>query len=207
MPSPIPVPVRQAIFKRWQKGESLSRLAEDFKIPVRTIRNLVRRFSQRGQEGLEPDYGRCATRTLPTDSESYQKAMELRRQHPKWGSGLIRIFLQKQHSVGCPSERTLQRWFRQATMPEAPPGRRPAGNDHRAQRPHEVWQMDAVEQLRLGSGHRVSWLRVVDECSGAVLQTTIFPPSLLEPSDAGRGARHVASDFFAVGKAWASARR
>jgi hypothetical protein len=39
--------------------------------------------------------------------------------------------------------------------------------------------MDAVEQLRLGSKQGVSWLRLVDEYSGAFLGTTVFPPVLL----------------------------
>jgi hypothetical protein len=41
--------------------------------------------------------------------------------------------------------------------------------------------MDAAERMRLASGAQVSWLRIADECSGAVLQTRIFPPGVLEP--------------------------
>jgi len=54
-------------------------------------------------------------------------------------------------------------------------GRRPAIATLRAARPHQVWQIDAAEQVGLRSGQRVSWLRVVDECSGAVLRTVVFP--------------------------------
>src|SRR5205814_1983882 len=57
----------------------------------------------------------------------------------------------------------------------APTGRRSAGESLRAQRPHETWQIDAAELVRLRSGERVSWLRIVDECSGAVLWTVVFP--------------------------------
>ena len=180
MPSPIPIPVRQAILKRWQKGESVASLAEELRVSVRTIRHLVRRFAQRGPDGLEPDYARCATKKLPTNSEPFQKALEMRRQHPGWGGGLIRVVLQEQDNADCPSARTLQRWFQRSTLAQAPPGRRPANNQQRAEHPHDVWQMDAVDQLRLASGQRVSWLRLVDECSGAVVQTTISPPVLLE---------------------------
>jgi hypothetical protein len=35
--------------------------------------------------------------------------------------------------------------------------------------------MDACEYLRLQSDKRVCWLRVVDECTGAYLQTVVFP--------------------------------
>jgi hypothetical protein len=55
-----------------------------------------------------------------------------------------------------------------------------------ASQAHDIWQMDAVEQLRLGSGDGVCWLRLVDEYSGAVLATTVFPPLPLGPRPAGR---------------------
>lgn len=201
MPAPIPIPVRQAILARWKKGESVVALAQELKLSVRTVYHLVRRFAQRGQQGLEPDYKRCATKKVPTDSATFQKAVDMRQQHATWGGGLIRVLLKEQGDDACPSERTLQRWFRRSTLGAAPPGRRPASDDQRAQHPHDVWQMDAVDQLRLGSGQQVSWLRLVDECSGAVLQTTIFPPTLLESGRTDGRARDVAPGFFAVGTA------
>lgn len=207
MPAAIPMPVRQVILKRWQKGESVASLAEELKLSVRTVRNLVRRFSERGQSGLEADYGRCATNTIPTNSDEYQKAIDMRKQHPTWGGGLIRVLLQEQGHDDCASERTLQRWFQRSTLAPAPPGRRPDSDERRAHQPHEVWQMDAVDQLRLASGQQVSWVRLVDECSGAVLQTTIFPPALLELSQTRGRAGVVAPGFFAVGKAQAFSSR
>ena len=207
MPAAVPMPVRQMILKRWQKGESVASLAEELELAVRTVRNLVHRFAERGQNGLEPDYGRCATNTMPTDSDEFQKAIEMRKQHPTWGGGLIRVLLQEQGHDACASERTLQRWFQRSTTAPAPPGRRPDSDHRRAHRPHEVWQMDAVDQLRLANGQQVSWLRLVDECSGVVLQTTVFPPALLELGQTHGRAGDVAPGFFAVGKAQAFSSR
>jgi hypothetical protein len=45
----------------------------------------------------------------------------------------------------------------------------------RAERPHQGWQTDASEDLRLQGKQRACWLRVVDECSGAFLKTLVFP--------------------------------
>jgi hypothetical protein len=45
----------------------------------------------------------------------------------------------------------------------------------RASEPHQVWQMDAVECLRLLDGSAACWLRLTDECSGAILATSVFP--------------------------------
>jgi transposase len=180
MPAPIPAPVRRAIFQRSRKGASVATLAEEFELSERTVRHLVRRFDERGQSGLVADYLRCATKAAAHDSAVRRKALNMRAQHPDWGGGLIRVLLQEELGT-CPCERTLQRWFRQAALTPAPAGRRPARDESRARQPHEVWQMDAAERMRLASGAQVSWLRIADECSGAVLETRIFPPGVLEP--------------------------
>src|SRR5262249_15262387 len=140
MPAPIPTPVRHVIFQRSRKGASVATLAEEFKLSERTVRHLVRRFDQRGQSGLVPDYSRCATKSAAPASAARQKALQMRAQHPDWGGGLIRVLLQEELGT-CPCERTLQRWFRQAALTPAPAGRRPAKDETRARQPHEVWQM------------------------------------------------------------------
>src|SRR5207249_3397524 len=146
MPSSIPVPVRQAILQRFQKGESVASVAEALELSERTVRHLVRRLVLRGRAGLLPDYPRCATKTAPTTQATFQKVLHMREQHPRWGAGLIRVLLQEEQ-VACPSERTLQRWLQRAALAPAPPGRRPARDAQRACRPHEVWQMDASDQI------------------------------------------------------------
>ena len=180
MPAPIPAPIRQTIFQRSRKGASVATLAEELELSERTVRHLVRRFDERGQSGLVPDYIRCATKSTAPDSAVRQKALQMRAQHPDWGGGLMGVLLREELGT-CPCERTLQRWFRRAALTPAPAGRRPARDQTRARQPHEVWQMDAAERVRLASGEPVSWLRIADECSGAVLQTRIFPPGVLEP--------------------------
>ena len=48
---------------------------------------------------------------------------------------------------------------------------RPAPPRAWAGEPHDTWQMDAKERVRLGDGTLVCWLRLADEASGAVLLT------------------------------------
>jgi hypothetical protein len=45
--------------------------------------------------------------------------------------------------------------------------------------------MDAVEKVRLGNNQQVSWLRLTDECTGAILSTTVFPVSRWSQVDPG----------------------
>jgi hypothetical protein len=188
MPRPTPVPVRQAIWRRSQDGQDVPTIAAALGLPSRTVRQLVRCFRRQVQAAVAPDYGRCGAATPKCPEAVVQAAVALRREHPSWGAGLIRVMLRHRLPDGTPpAERTLQRWFVRAGLAPAPAGRRPTLVPRRAERPHEVWQMDAAEKVLLGTGQRVSWLRVADECSGAVLWTAVFPPV---PLGRGRGDGH-----------------
>jgi hypothetical protein len=177
MPRPIPVPVRQAIWRRSQGGQDAPTIAAALGLATRTVRKLIRRFRRGGPTALAPSYDRCGAGTPKLPEPIVHAAVDLRRGHPSWGAGLIRVMLRRQRPGDpLPAERTLQRWFLRAGLAPAPAGRRSTADPRRAERPHEVWQMDAAEQVALKTGRRVSWLRLVDECSGAVLRTVVFPP-------------------------------
>ena len=94
---------------------------------------------------------------------------------------MIRLEL-SDDSNALPSARTIRRHLHQAGLQPAPAGRPPVMTPRlsRASEPHQGWQIDACEGLSLRTGKRVSWLRVVDECSGAYLQTVIFPQARWE---------------------------
>ena len=182
MPKPVPVPIRQKIWERAQQGEGSASLAAAFDLPARTVRHLLKRLRDLGEAGLATGY-------RPPPSPPHAKSHEIRRavlaqrlEHPTWGAGIIRVALvEERPEVDWPQVRTMQKWLRQAGLGPAPPGRRPGRSRSRATRPHQTWQIDACEQIGLKDGETVSWLRVVDEATGAVLGTVVFPPRLLDP--------------------------
>ena len=143
---------------------------------MRSVRRLYGDFREHGEETITPAYKGCGqNQPFETRQELLDEARQLREQHPTWGAPLIRVMMkQKRRRRPLPAARTLQRWFKKDASPQAPPGRRPATTEDRADEPHEVWQMDASEQIALRTGRQVSWLRVVDECTGAVLETKVF---------------------------------
>jgi transposase len=184
MPAPVPVPVRQAIWVLHQRGSSAGELASQFGLATRTVRGLIRRASQRGIEGLDPDPTHPERPSPPPDPVR-ETALQLRRDHPTWGAGLIRVWLRRSGVGGLPGIRQIQRWFAEAGLNPAPRGRRPRSAGRRAQSPHETWQVDASEKIPLANGSQASWLRIVDESTGAVLSTAIFPPRSMEPGTRG----------------------
>ncbi len=179
MPQALPVPVRQAVLRRWQHGQTAVEIAAALALRARTIRHLIRTFRHAAANDLQtlaPAYPHCSWRRSWNNQLLRHDALQMRRQHPGWGAGLIRVFLgQRWRRQPLPSVRTLQRWFQREGLGPAPRGRRPRGLRARAQRPHEVWQMDAVEQIRLQNKQLACWLRITDEFSGAVLHTKVMP--------------------------------
>jgi hypothetical protein len=188
MPKPVPVPVRQKICERAAQGETVVSLADAFALPTRTVRHLLKRCRDRGASSLIPSYEPPSPPAHAHPDTIRQAALALRRQHPTWGAELIRVMLANERpEVVWPSPQTIRRWFRAADLAHAPAGRRPGASSTRADRPHQTWQIDASEHIPLADKTEVSWLRILDEATGAVLRTDVFPPRLL---DSGRPSCH-----------------
>jgi transposase len=187
MPRALAVPVRQTILARQQKGQDAATIAAELHLCLRTVQNLLRRFRE-APDAVAPCYP-----TGPRPPHSLlDTILDYRREHATWGAALIRAHLGRDRpDLVVPCTRTLQRWLRGAGLSPAPPGRKGAAR-RRAEIPHAVWQIDAVEQLPLASGQLASWLRVTDECSGAFLQTRVSPPGAVERGESRLGARAVA---------------
>ena len=178
MPRAIPVAARQLLWERHHRGEPTSTLAAAYGISSRAVRALCRRLRQGGTEALRPRYHAPPAPPHAKPAARRADVLQLRRDHPTWGAAwLLTVLRQRSPERPWPAPRTAQRWLRSAGLNPAPRGRRPASNASRATQPHEVWQMDGAECIRLANGEPVCWLRVVDEFTGAALQTTIFPPA------------------------------
>jgi transposase len=199
LPKPIPIPIRRKLWERAQQGEASSALASAFDLSSRTVRNLLKRFREGGDGSVGPDY---RTPAPPhTKPEEIRLAVLTKRQeHRTWGAELIRVALSEERpEVAWPHPRTMRRWFQQAGLAPAPCGRRPGASFARATQPHETWQIDASEHIRLSNGDQASWLRVVDEATGAVLGTAVFPPRVLDSGRPTRNPVDVAAAFPEMG--------
>jgi hypothetical protein len=204
MPAPIPLPVRRVIQQRARRGQTAAAIARALRLCPRTVRQLLQRF--RDQPGsLAPGYKPGPGR--PDQHPLHAQALALRQQHPTWGAGYIKVRLADgAPAAGVPGERTLNRWFRRLQQPPAGAGRRPPSDAGRAGAVHDTWQVDAAEQMRLAGGQGVSWLRLVEEYSGAFLGTAVFPPVLLGSRPGRPGAATAPGRLRPLGAAGAGAR-
>jgi len=179
MPRAIAYPIRQTIIQRHQAGQPLASIAKELQLSYRTVRSLWHRYCAAGENALVPNYDQCGSQQRRFPIAVQSAAETLKHQHPSWGAGLIQLQLRKQFpSQPLPSWRTLQRWWQQAGLQ---PARRRAPPMHRqrGQQPHEVWELDAKERIRLQDGSWSSVVSLVDEASGALLSARAFPPRQL----------------------------
>ena len=176
---PFRFPCGRRFFQQWKRRRNPRQVADELHVPLRSVQRLYHRFDQQGEGAIVPAYDHCGqNHPNRTSQEILDKAQRLRDKHARWGAELIRLLIPSQGGRGrLPTARTLQRHFRRQCTAPAPAGRKPQTDPPRATRPHEVWQVDASEQMKLKTGRGVSWLRIVDEFSGAVLDTRAFEVS------------------------------
>lgn len=176
MPVATALSIRREIVQRHQGGEKYKTIANELRLSYGTVRNVWRQFKQQGH--VNPAYERCRHTAIRKRQALYEQGIALKRAHPGWGAGLIRVELAEQFETSeLPSERTLQRWFRRAGLSGTIPERRARTKVQRGQHPHEVWALDAKEEIKLADGSYVSWLTITDEASGAILTAALFPHS------------------------------
>jgi len=179
MPSPIANPIREAIVQRHQKGESLRSISDELNLSYETVKNVWQHWSKTGR--IEPNYQQAKRRGTRQFQTLYEQAIQLKRDHPRWGAQLIQLELDSLSEARLPSIRTLQRWFREAGVSRsAAIQQQRVKTVQRGQMVHQVWAVDAKEAIRLQDGSWASWLVITEEASGAILTTSVFPPAELD---------------------------
>jgi hypothetical protein len=146
-------------------------------LPDGGVRLLLRQLRQRGAAALAAGYQACGRHQAPRLPPLLPALLRLHQERPRRGAGRLRVELAA-HSGGraLPCRRALRRWLRRPGAAPARPGRPGGEGSERGRVPHEVWQMDAVEQLALAGGQQVRWPRIADGASGAVLKAAVSPP-------------------------------
>jgi hypothetical protein len=113
MPRATELHLRLALDRMARLGATAADIARQLGLPLSTVRGLTRRASQAGPDrtpaALQPRYHACGPRPLAAPP-SLEATLRLRREHPRWGAGRIRVELNRlSPATEIPSARTLQR--------------------------------------------------------------------------------------------------
>jgi hypothetical protein len=194
MPAPIPNEIRRQIVERHEAGEALTTISHDLNQSYNTVRKIWSHWRQ--HKKLSPNYEQARQKGTRTYAEVYADAIEMKRHHPQWGAQLIRLELQRQYpDAELPAVRTLQTWFKQAGVNRSAKIKRESARGvKRGQSVHEVWAVDAKEQMQLADGSYGCWLTLTDEASGSVLGCETFSPKVLDTNRSDTGASGVSDD-------------
>lgn len=176
MGKPIDFASRQLIVKDCEAGLSYSEVSRKYTVRYNTVKNFHQRFLEKGMKGLQPHYFNCGKQKPTKDNLIYRTSCWLKHLHPQWGAPFILIKLKERYPEQVfPTARNLQRWFKTEGLNKVQ-GKMPKASTNWATSPHDTWQVDAKERIVIADGSKGCWLTVVDEKSGALLGTLVFPP-------------------------------
>jgi transposase len=107
-----PLAIRQMIVELRQAGKKHAEISEELHIPQSTIKLIWSKYQKQGETGLSNNYSNCGPQSIRSNALMYRATLWLKRQHPTWGAGRIRLELLTRYDNSIiPSERTMQRWF------------------------------------------------------------------------------------------------
>lgn len=168
--------LRCSIIEGRQAGKTLQQLALEYQVCYATVQSLCSRYAIHGEKALKNGYGNCGKNRPSRQNFLYRAATCYKTWHPSWGAEKIRTEIQRRRpGVNLPPARTLQKWFHYAGLKksrQAPP----VEVRRWATRAHEVWQVDAKEEIRTLDGVKNCWLNLKDEYTGAVIDPVVFSP-------------------------------
>lgn len=176
MGTALPYALRRRIVDDYVAGKSCAALAREHAVSYQSVRILCRRFDQEGDAGILPRYARCGQGGVRSDRLLYRAACWLKRLHPGWGAAFIQIQLEDRYpDRTIPGVRTMQSWFKaNRLIPRR--SKRPTFVKQWASEVHQVWQIDAKEQLKSADQQALCWLTMTDEYSSGALNAPVFPP-------------------------------
>jgi transposase InsO family protein len=168
-----PVDSKAEFVLRLKKGERMTDLCEEYGINRQSGYEVLRRYEERGLEGLVPQSR--APKRIPhrTSAELVELVVAFRTEHPSWGPKKIKEVLEREKGVKLPSPSAVGNMIYSRGL--AQPQRRrkkyaakPTGL-REVDAPNELWCVDYKGQFRLGDGSYCYPLTITDQHSRFIL--------------------------------------
>lgn len=159
-----------------KQGISRKRIATELAVDYDVVCDWIKRYLTEGEKGLSSRYHRCGRKPVLA-AEVHRAANWLKRLHPAWGAGFIRVALMERYPyLHIPCERQLQVWFRTAGL-QPQHTRLPQSEVRWAKGPLDVVQVDAKECMQTADKADCCYLKFTDEHTGSILDAHFFPLS------------------------------
>lgn len=177
--APLTAAEQERIVQHKGEGASLGEIAQELDCSVETIRKWWRK-KRKGETVRQR--GRPLRGILSSYAEKVvEQAITLKKSHPHWGPAQVKVELQEQYGElvreDLPSDARLSALFK-ARCPEAVQPRSPRTYPEEtfggADWPHQRWQMDGKEAIRLQDGNYVTVLEIRDPYSALILVSRAF---------------------------------
>ena len=169
---------KQYIYEQKQQGRTLGKIAQELKCSPET----ARKWWRYQRDGKQPRArGRPKTGTLSTYPRKVrEKAVEYKQAHPHWGPAMVKLELIRRLGFAAedlPSDTRLWALFKER-CPEAIQPRQkrhyPEKVPPKARSPHECWEIDEKEAVRVGDNAWANILNVCDPFTAVLIACRAF---------------------------------
>lgn len=150
-----------------QDGLKVTEVAERYGVSRQIVHRWIRRYEQRGLNGLADRSHRPRSCAHQISSEVEAAICELRRLHRDWGPCTLLDKLDKRGVAPLPSRSSIYRALVRNNLIE-PKRRRRRKADYKRwerSRPMELWQMDIMGQVFLSDGSELKVVTGLDDHS------------------------------------------
>jgi transposase len=104
-----------------REGFTITEVAQKFGVSRQSVYTWMQRYQQESLEGLAEHSSRPKTSPARIDARIEARILELRRQHPSWGSVHLRWKLEREGVTPLPSESSVYRALRRSGLIEDKP--------------------------------------------------------------------------------------
>ena len=164
---------RQQIITLREAGHTYESIREQLDLSFSSVRTICQRYQKEGEKGLQTNYANCGKPVVDRSNLIYRAALWLKHLHPLWGSPRIHTKLQERYGASVPTIRTINRWYVAVGL-HKPRNRNQRESIGQSTAVHNIWQVDAKENLTLTDGQKACYLTITDEKSGAWLASFVF---------------------------------
>lgn len=176
--APLTEAEKQYVYDRKQQGMSLAKIAQELDCALETARKWWRykRDARRPRRRGRPRTGILST----YPARIREEAVFLKRTHPHWGPANVKLEMKRRMHLEVdelPSNARLSALFR-AECPEAVQPRQkhhyPEKAPPKASCPHERWQIDEKEAVRVGDREWANILNIRDPVGALMIASRAF---------------------------------